>query len=64
MKKSQCSFCRHLTVPVGEVATCTAFPDGIPDDVRDTTRDHRVPLPDDNDVQWEPLTPEDVHPLV
>ena len=51
-----CSACRHLiSTPrrVGERATCTAYPEGIPTGIWPEGGDHRKPWPGDNGVRFE-----------
>jgi len=45
----QCWMCRHA-----EGAKCSAFPHGIPRDIRDNAVDHRLPIPGDNGIRFEP----------
>jgi hypothetical protein len=49
----QCATCLHLEVDPEQ--TCTAFPDGIPDDIWWNRFDHRQPHSGDHGVGWEPL---------
>lgn len=56
---SQCGFCRHyvsvLDRPPGSSGpACSAFPDGIPEELLRNRADHRQPFPDDHGVRWEP----------
>lgn len=48
-----CDFCVHRH-PDLSLTTCSAFPDGIPDDVLGGLVDHIDPLPGDNGIQFEP----------
>jgi hypothetical protein len=47
----QCLDCKHL-LPVNRLV-CKAFPDGIPDAIRDQDHDHRKPYPGDNGFRYE-----------
>jgi hypothetical protein len=35
------------------IATCEAFPDGIPDDVLENRLDHRQPVSGDHGIRWK-----------
>ena len=59
---SQCIECRHLQQG-REDWTCAAFPTGIPNNVADTTLDHRQEVEGDGGVRWEPRFADSVHPL-
>jgi len=39
--------------PPLKVGTCSAFPDGIPDEIGVNGADHRVPFRGDHGIQWE-----------
>lgn len=47
---SQCVLCRRRT----SVATCSAYPGGIPDAIRMNARDHREPQPGDGGLGFQP----------
>lgn len=48
-----CLNCRHLHRS-GPGFTCSAFPDGIPFDIRSGETPHNKPIPGDHGIQWEP----------
>ena len=51
---AQCFWCRNWmrgTYPL----SCTAFPDGIPEDIIMGKFDHREPHEGDNGIQFEPI---------
>jgi len=56
---SQCAHCKHLRRPVEAGWPCTAFPQGVPEDVFYNRHDHRQPYPGDSGIRWEPATEED-----
>ena len=47
-----CLNCRHLHRS-GVGFTCTAFPDGIPYDIRSGETPHDKPIRGDHGIQWE-----------
>ncbi len=50
----QCSTCRHN----GYDGSCSAYPQGIPLEIRGEFISHRVPQPGDNGIRWEAAPPE------
>lgn len=46
-----CDNCKHLDYNL----VCTAFPNGIPDEILIKGFDHRNPYPGDHGIQFEPL---------
>lgn len=46
-----CSFCKHLE-PL-QKRTCTAFPDGIPDEIWEGRNWHKETYPGDRGIQFE-----------
>ena len=51
----QCALCRHLTPnePTGRGRTCTAFPQGIPQEILQNRFDHRKPYPGDHGIRFQ-----------
>ena len=47
-----CDTCAHKEPGM---ATCVAFPTGIPDDILAGRHQHREPYPGDHGVQYEPV---------
>ena len=47
---SLCDLCIHLE---GD-KLCTAFPDGIPEEILSGDHDHHEPYPGDNGIQFKP----------
>jgi len=49
-----CNNCKFIKGVGGDVATCWAFPKGIPKKIAYGTNDHSKPLPDqDNEIVFE-----------
>lgn len=49
-----CNDCKHRSPLWPDEITCTAFPDGIPDEVLFCDLDHRKPIDGDHGIQFEP----------
>jgi hypothetical protein len=47
----QCNECKHFALS-GKIR-CTAFPDGIPNEILDNIHDHKTPYPGDNGIRFE-----------
>jgi hypothetical protein len=52
----QCIKCKHFD-ETPRTFKCTAFPDGIPDQILLSEHDHKKPFPGDNGIHFEPITP-------
>jgi hypothetical protein len=50
-----CYWCKHYhnVMRKGSLGKCKAFPDGIPNEVWDSTLDHRKPINGDKSIQFE-----------
>ena len=48
-----CLACRHLDRQQMNARVCSAFSDGIPDDIWMNRRDHRDAYPGDHNIQFE-----------
>jgi hypothetical protein len=54
--KFLCITCKHAAWNNPElVRGCTAFPDGIPEEIISNEADHREPFPGDNGIMYEPI---------
>lgn len=47
-----CRNCRHK---IAGTKNCSAFPEGIPLEIRSGKNQHREPFPGDGGIQWEPI---------
>ena len=57
---SQCFSCKHYrAVEHPDATACTAFPNGIPHDIKFNDFDHRNSHIGDHGIQWEPRTEKD-----
>lgn len=53
---SPCQSCRHYAQDSsGELLTCEAFPEGIPEPILSGELDHRRPFPGDQGIRYEPV---------
>lgn len=51
----QCAFCVHFKPDIRSENVCTAFPEGIPDELALGGTPHFEPWPGDNGLQFSPL---------
>lgn len=57
----QCFRCKHyrdVKLETGAPMTCTAFPEGIPEEIVFNDFDHAKPHDDDHGIQFEDKTPQ------
>ena len=50
-----CCFCRHLIEKLGDRDVCSAFPEGIPDEIYSEYFDHRKEFPKDGGIRFKPI---------
>lgn len=51
--QSQCLACRHLDREQEDAHACTAFAEGIPQEIWNNGHDHHEPYPGDEGVRFE-----------
>lgn len=49
-----CPFCIHFNSNIRDRTVCTAFPNGIPDEIKFGYAHHTEPWPGDNGIRFEP----------
>jgi len=49
-----CTLCKHFRQTVFPLATCDAYPHGIPPAILSWEHDRRMPFPGDNGILFEP----------
>ena len=49
----QCAFCKHYKGNKGVTCLCTAFPEGVPEEIINNKFDHRHSYPGDHGIRWE-----------
>ena len=50
--QTSCIDCAHFDA---DTFTCEAFPERIPDEIREGYNDHRKPIEGDNGITYEPI---------
>lgn len=50
-----CPFCIHFNSDIRDRTVCSAFPEGIPDDIKYGLNHHTRPFPGDNGIRFSPV---------